>query len=132
MLNRVMIERGKRQKVFNVVLVNSASNILYFHGTVHRIVLLINCSLAKYPNYLNEVYFFLYIYSGANMMIGEHFKSMPGVLAGCVNDPTVSEEPCHKETGGREGLHMRSRGYFFIITSGGFIETFSPLFRFVA
>lgn len=44
-------------------------------------------------------------------------------------DEAALGEPCRKDTGNVKRLRKWSRGYQFIISGGGHIETFTPLYQ---
>ncbi len=47
-----------------------------------------------------------------------------------MNDGTqLGEILCNKDTGGLKALHCWSRGIFFIVSAGGHIEYWQPLYR---
>lgn len=47
-----------------------------------------------------------------------------------VHDQTqVENVVCDKDTGGLKTLHLWSRGVFFIVSAGGHIEYWQPLYR---
>ena len=70
------------------------------------------------------------LYSGAVNMVKENTKEVVEILTGCDDTLPSTEEPCNKETGERSSLNMKSRGYVFIVTAGGYIQTFSPIYRY--
>ena len=39
------------------------------------------------------------------------------------------EDPCNKDTGGKKTLRKWSRGHCFIVSGGGHIATWQPLFK---
>ena len=43
----------------------------------------------------------------------------------------IEETACNKDTGGLKAFHSWSRGLFFIVSAGGHIEYWQPLYRFV-
>lgn len=47
------------------------------------------------------------------------------------NQSTEGDIVCHKDTGGLKALHCWSRGIFFIVSAGGHIEYWQPLYRYV-
>lgn len=47
-----------------------------------------------------------------------------------VNDQSlVDDTVCNKDTGGLRASHCWSRGVFFIVSAGGHIEYWQPLYR---
>ena len=42
----------------------------------------------------------------------------------------VKEIACNKDTGGLKAFHSWSRGVFFIVSAGGHIEYWQPLYRY--
>ncbi|CAB4035931.1 Hypothetical predicted protein, partial [Paramuricea clavata] len=47
-----------------------------------------------------------------------------------VKDQSCDEETsCNKDTGGLKALHSWPRGIFFIVSAGGHIEYWQPLYR---
>ena len=51
---------------------------------------------------------------------------------GFVEDQSLTDETmCNKDTGGLKTLQSWSRGIFFIVSAGGHIEYWQPLYRFV-
>jgi hypothetical protein len=47
-----------------------------------------------------------------------------------VEDCGVEDEvKCNKDTGGLKSLHFWSRGIFFIVSAGGHIEYWQPLYK---
>ena len=46
------------------------------------------------------------------------------------NDTTVADVVCNKDTGGLKAFHSWSRGMFFIVSAGGHIEYWQPLYRY--
>jgi hypothetical protein len=47
-----------------------------------------------------------------------------------VEDSGVQNEVlCNKDTGGLKTLHFWSRGIFFIVSAGGHIEYWQPLYK---
>ena len=42
---------------------------------------------------------------------------------------TAATTSCNKDTGGRKTLQSWSRGTFFVVTGGGHIEYWQPLYR---
>lgn len=62
------------------------------------------------------------------------------IFAGTTNflqkNPTFMEDSvvemdlkCNKDTGGLKALHFWSRGMFFIVSAGGHIEYWQPLYK---
>lgn len=47
------------------------------------------------------------------------------------NQELESEVSCNKDTGGKKTLQCRSRGMFFIVSAGGHIDYWQPLYRLV-
>jgi hypothetical protein len=46
------------------------------------------------------------------------------------NQSQVKEIACNKDTGGLKAFHSWSRGVFFIVSAGGHIEYWQPLYRY--
>ena len=46
------------------------------------------------------------------------------------NQTTVGEIVCNKDTGGLKAFHSWSRWLFFIVSAGGHIEYWQPLYRY--
>ena len=63
---------------------------------------------------------------GNNRMIDEKTEEVADILSNC--EETTNEE-CNKETGERGSLSMKSRGYLFIVSAGGFVEMFNPIYK---
>ena len=61
-------------------------------------------------------------------MVRDNTKQVVTMLKEC-DDTLPDVVPCNKETGERGSLNMKSRGYVFIVTAGGYIQTFSPIYR---
>ena len=77
---------------------------------------------------LSKCEFILLLLTGNNKMVEEKTVEVAQILSECKE--TTSEE-CNKETGERGSLNMKSRGYLFIVTAGGFIEMFNPIYKWV-
>ena len=52
---------------------------------------------------------------------------------GFLNDDSLENELlCNKDTGGLKSLQCWSRGMFFVVSGGGHIEYWQPLYRYVS
>ena len=59
-------------------------------------------------------------------MIEEKTEQVADILPNCIE--TTSDE-CNRETGERGSMSMQSRGYQFIVSAGGFVEVFNPIYK---
>ena len=69
--------------------------------------------------------------AGANQLVSNCTEEVQSILSNCVEEVTLREqvEVCNKETGERKSLRLKARGYMYIVTPGGFIEMFNPMYK---
>ena len=58
----------------------------------------------------------------------DFLSSNPGFVE---DQSQIKETVCNKDTGGLKAYHSWSRGIFFIVSAGGHIEYWQPLYRYV-
>ncbi|XP_072022927.1 uncharacterized protein [Amphiura filiformis] len=87
-------------------------------------------TMKKHPSIL-EVGQSVISNQGARRMLDDQAQAVTSIMRDCEVEGHGSDTPapCNKDTGGKEGLHAKSRGYLFAVSAGGFIETFSPIYR---
>ncbi|XP_072016527.1 uncharacterized protein [Amphiura filiformis] len=66
---------------------------------------------------------------GAINMVRDNTTQVASILTDCDDTLPDNVEPCNKETGERGSLNLKSRGFVFIVSAGGHIQTFSPIYR---
>jgi hypothetical protein len=58
---------------------------------------------------------------------GRFFRTNPGFVA---DQSLVEDTVCNKDAGGLKAFHCWSRGVFVIVSPGGHIEYWQPLYRY--